>query len=300
MLLVSLLVTDSIRLGKTSRLQVVAWKGWQEHQLYAPAVKGARFSIYDLDFLLYVRGFPALPQLYTKEGQSYDVLISNVEFLEYYRVAGHIWDLNKRTQSKVLNWWANIAPIVKKTLGSASGDAAFWKGVPLRFGFHEILVTGSLYEMLISRSGRRHLSYSDFKLENILEMMPGKKIAIWNYYLPALHHLVNIYGYSKAFEDTSKVSALDVKRFLAELQEKIRPLKDRIIFLNEIDHIAGQLNSDEFAWLSGRELGASLVPLPVSIKAVVPQEDLFIGADVQLFWLTRMLNRPSRRAFRVN
>jgi len=167
-----------------SRHHVIAWEGME-----TPLLRGdSSEELPDREFLLIRGSLEQLPWLSFRhsgkdENEEFITLVCDIEFLSGYRRYGRIREIanndtakkmQNKIHSKVKTLAKSLTMLDDKNSSKPIGNSIFNLGIPIRFGFQEILVNvdkvkSSFVEMLDSRG--ENLSYGDLSLEVLLRKL---------------------------------------------------------------------------------------------------------------------------------
>jgi len=257
---------------KGRQIQVIAWKGWDDEEIYG------HFKRTLPDFLLYERGFDTVPRV-TYRSDEFDVLVCDIEFLHRYHKSKQLADL--APLGAISDLWQKTIPIIrqKARVACQSDDGRILLGIPIQFGFQEILVnptsfTGD-FRAILTEAPATHqskVSYSDFKLLDLLTKT-NALIGIWNWYLPALSLLQLTEGVSLGDVSKAPGHVEEITRFLCDPTHR-----SRFVLLNRLESVSQALEDGTV----GVVLGAGSWAIPVNnsaqarIKPIVPREGLLM------------------------
>lgn len=182
----------------TKRIQVIAWKGWEEPDLHKEQAD-------QMDMLLYERGFDRLPNL-EYGGNPFDLLVVDLAYVRMNHSYRRIKDMSSYGHDSL---WNKLPVFIQSLAGSicrrGTGERL---AVPVEFGFSELLVCPSKFSGELGDTLKElhschaswvrgdaelpppTLSYKDFELNKLLADYPDLKIGLWDWYLPSILHLL--------------------------------------------------------------------------------------------------------------
>lgn len=216
---------------------VIAWEGME-----APLSHGASSTdLPDREFLLIRGSLEQLPWLSFRhsgknENEEFITLVCDIEYLFGYKKHGRIREIaNNVTAQRLINMIDTRVKSLAKSLtilddNSISrpiGNSIFKLGIPIRFGFQEILVNvdrvkRSFIEMLDSQS--ENLSYRDLPLEVLLSnLVEGFTLGLWS--VP--HATLSVLALLEEYPMNESIDSQDYQMFWRSIFGKTT-LKERM------------------------------------------------------------------------
>ena len=283
----------SLGYGGGRVVQVIAWEGWDAQELHGN-MSGS------LEMLLYEPGFDRLPYLTHTQSNAhkkFDLLIVDLAYLQlnYMQRFPRIKHL-KLVDLDTVN--IDLAAFLDELTGAVLRQPTI--GIPIEFGFSEVLIDPSSFggDFGDSLKAAQHefaswtpdarrptnessLSYRDFAIDKLVEYRPGLRIGIWDWYLPAMLHLLLMeIKESETIADVIKATPERMKNAIGQL----RPGKWDAVFvpLYTLSDINDAVKGRGVDVIIGS--GSSALPLNPRRRSegfipVVPREGVFMWAN---------------------
>jgi hypothetical protein len=190
-------------------VNVLAWVGWEVLEVRRP--NSLRFLRTRFKITYYNRGIGVDTEIYDGSRTLFQVILLDAE-----RLAAS--EGNKSANLTILpdnlvSYRAQIAEFVRNLLTNLQGNSLEY-GIPVRFGYNEILYSRNFSKLFLPPQGIQTVSY--LKLSNLqakrqeynLGIRGPFTVVLWDWYLPTMATLLAIYAtpamYAKAREDLAQ------------------------------------------------------------------------------------------------
>jgi hypothetical protein len=254
------------RLKRKHDLQIIAWAGYEDSSIYS-RYKGK------LAFLLYRRG-PVHLARFNYQGDEFDVLISDLELLKRHHATERLEDLHDLN-----GLLSGFAGLVRRAYHDAARSGSATLGIPIRFGFNEILVNSNRIPVGLKTQIADKLdscSYTDFQLAELIKhSSSNSRIGLYAGYLPTLSTLLMTQGIA-----LDAVEAQD-GAVLQSLVSLIVSNYQKFQFLETPSEVYHSLDMG-LAWIvlgAGSWIIPNTVQAKQSMRIVLPEEGVLMWTE---------------------